>query len=255
VALPPAGLRQSSSSVVGVTMTESVTLTTADGDMPAYVAQPEATPLGGVVVIQEAFGVTTHIEDVARRFADAGYLAIAPALFHRNGSPVLGYDDLDGARPQMAALTRLGIVADLDAAFGWLREAGVTVARQAIVGFCMGGSVATFAAGSYAVGAAISFYGGGVAEGRFGFPPLVELAPAFTTPWLGLYGGEDHGIPVSDVDAMRAAAAAATVTTDVVLYPGAQHGFHCDDRPAVYDAEAAQAGWARTLEFLAAELA
>ena len=235
-------------------MTESVTLTTADGAMPAYVAQPEASPLGGVVVIQEAFGITTHIEDVTRRFADAGYLAIAPALFHRGGSPVLAYDDLENARPQMAALTKLGIVADLDATFGWLRDAGVTVARQAIVGFCMGGSVATFAAGSYAIGAAVGFYGGGVSEGRFGFPPLVELAPAFTTPWLGLYGSEDHGIPVSDVDAMRAASAKAAVTTDVVLYPGAKHGFHCDDRPAVYDADAAQAGWARTLEFLAAEL-
>ncbi len=231
-----------------------MTLTTPDGEMPAFVARPDGDPLGGVVVVQEAFGVTSHIEDVARRFAAAGYLALAPALFHRTGSPVLAYDDLDGARPQMAALTRLGIAADLDASFGWLREAGIPVARQAVVGFCMGGSVATFAAGSYAVGAAVSFYGGGVSEGRFGFPPLVELAPAFTTPWLGLYGGDDHGIPVSDVDAMRTAAAQAPVTTDVVLYPDAKHGFHCDDRPAVYDAEAAHAGWARTLEFLAAEL-
>jgi carboxymethylenebutenolidase len=234
--------------------TETVTLTTADGGMSAYVAHPEGPPRGGVVVVQEAFGVTSHIEDVARRFAAAGYLAIAPALFHRSGGPVLAYDDLDGARPQMAALTKLGIVADLDAAFGWLREAGVTVARQAVVGFCMGGSVATFAAGSYAIGAAVGFYGGGVSEGRFGFPPLLELAPTFTTPWLGLYGEADHGIPVSDAEAMREAAARSDVATDVVIYPGAQHGFHCDDRPAVYDADASHAAWARTLDFLAEHL-
>lgn len=235
---------------------ETVTLQTHDGQMGAYVVRPAGEPTGGVVVVQEAFGVTEHIQDVARRVAAAGYLAIAPALFHRSGSPVFAYDgDFTAIRPVMGALTAEGVMADLDATFGWLAAAGLPASRQGIVGFCMGGSVATFAAASYTVGAAVGFYGGGVSEARFGFPPLVELAPRLTTPWLGLYGSEDASIPPADVEAMRTGSAQAAVDTDVIVYPGAQHGFHCQDRPAVYDATAATSAWARTLEFFTAHLA
>jgi len=236
-------------------MPQTVELDTSDGAMPAYTAAPDGPPRGGVVVVQEAFGVTSHIEDVTRRVAAAGYLAIAPALFHRTGSPTLAYDGgMEAITPHMGALTRDAIVADLDASFGWLREHGVPVSGQGIVGFCMGGSVATFAASAFAIGASVSFYGGGVGQGRFGFPPLVEVASSFTTPWLGLYGSEDHGIPLDDVERIEAEAAKAPVETEVIVYPGAQHGFHCNDRPAVYDADASKAAWAKTLEFFAAHL-
>jgi carboxymethylenebutenolidase len=234
--------------------TETVQLDTPDGPMDAYVAYPDGAPRGGVVVVQEAFGVTDHIADVTRRVAAAGYVGLAPALFHRSGGPVLGYGDIEAVRPHMGALTKDGLLADLDASFGWLRESGVTVSATGIVGFCMGGSVATFAASAYAIGAAVSFYGGGLREGRFGFPPLLEVAAGFTTPWLGLYGGDDQGIPVPDVEQMRVEAGKAGVETDVVIYQGAKHGFHCDDRPAVFDAEASRGGWGRTLDFFAAHL-
>jgi carboxymethylenebutenolidase len=236
------------------TTTETVHLDTPGGPMGAYVAAPEARPRGGVVVVQEAFGLTDHIRDVTRRVAAAGYLAVAPALFHRTGSPVLAYGDFDAVRPHMDALRKNAIVADLDAAFGYLREQGVPVSGQGIVGFCMGGTVATFAASAFAIGAAVSFYGGGVSQDRFGFGPLADLASGFTTPWLGIYGGADQSIPPEDVDRIRTEASKAGVDSDVIVYDGAQHGFHCDDRPQAYAPEAAKDAWGRTLAFLEAHL-
>ncbi len=235
--------------------TETVELVTSEGDMAAYVAHPAEAPRGGIVVVQEAFGLTEHIQDVARRVAAAGYLALAPALFHRSGSPVFSYDGgFERITPVLGALTREGITADLDACLGWLGEAGVAPPATGIVGFCMGGSVATFAAHAYAVGASVSFYGGGVSQSRFGVSPLAELAPGFRTPWLGIYGGADTSIPPEDVAAMRAGAAQAAVETEVLVYEGAQHGFHCDGRPSVYDAEAASSAWARALDFFGTHL-
>ena len=110
----------------------------------------------------------------------------------------------------------------------------------------MGGSVVALASARRRLGAGVSFYGGGVAEGRFGMPPLVELAPEFQTPWLGLYGGQDQGIPVEQAEALRDAAKQASVPTDLVIYPDADHGFHCDQRPRNYNEAAAKDGWSRT---------
>jgi carboxymethylenebutenolidase len=228
----------------------NVKISTRDGLMPAYRVAPDGVPSGGVVVVQEAFGVTSHIEDVANRFAAAGYLALAPALFHRAGSPVLAYDDLDAAREVMSTLTAEGLHMDVRAALEALAAQGLTAKRIAVVGFCMGGSVTLVAATTHLFGAAVSFYGGGVAQGRFGFPPLLELASALRTPWLGLYGDADKGIPVEQVVALRAASSCSAVATEVVRYPDAEHGFHCDDRPAVFHPVAAADAWRRTLAWL-----
>src|SRR4051812_41507254 len=180
---------------------QTVTVPTPDGPMAAYdaMAAGELGPAGrgGVLVIQEAFGVNGHIEDVTRRVAAAGYRAVAPHLFHRSGDPELSYDELPAVMPHMQALSMDGLLTDLDACLDYLREsAELAPDRIGVVGFCMGGSVAGLAAARRRLGAAVSFYGGGVAEGRFGMPPLVELAPEFVTPWLGLYGEQDQGIPV-----------------------------------------------------------
>ena len=210
----------------------SVTVNTADGPMNVYDAHPprsDDTVAGGVIVIQEAFGVNPHIQDVTRRFAAAGYRAVAPHLFHRTGDPELSYDDLPAVMEHMKALSPEGLLADVDATVGYLQSAAdLPNNRVAIVGFCMGGSVAAIVAANRRLGAAVSFYGGGVAEGRFGAPPLVELAPQFVTPWLGLYGGQDQGIPVEQAEALRDAATKSPVPTSFTLYPEAQHGFHCD---------------------------
>jgi carboxymethylenebutenolidase len=239
---------------------ETVRLSTPDGPMTAYDVSPAAAEpraaLGGVVVIQEAFGVNAHIEDVARRFAAAGYRALAPHLFHRTGDPDLSYDNLPAVLEHMQALQADTLLADIDASLEFLqRSAALAADRVAVVGFCMGGSVAALVAARRRIGAAVSFYGGGVAEGRFGMPPLVELAPGFVTPWLGLYGERDQGIPVEQAEALRVAAQKASVATELVLYPDAEHGFHCDARPAVYNADAAADAWRRTLGWLGEHLA
>lgn len=230
-----------------MTTTAQITIPTPDGPMPAFEATPEAPAGGGIVVVQEAFGVTTHIEEIARRLADAGWYAVAPALFHRQGSPVLAYDDFEAVMPVMGELTKEGLTTDVTAAFDHLERQGFAPDRMGMVGFCMGGSVTFYAATLRGVGAAVTFYGGGVREGRFGLPSLIEQAPGLRTPWLGLYGDLDQGIPPEQVEELRAAVTASPEEAEIVRYPGADHGFNCNDRPAVHNAEAAADAWQRTL--------
>lgn len=231
-------------------MTAAITLDTADGAMPALEAIPDGQARGGVVVIQDAFGLTAHLGDICTRLAAAGWRAVAPALFHRNGAPVIAYDDIPGAFANMTPLTVDGIDVDVSAALGRLEDAGHPAASCGIIGFCMGGSVATYAAASREVGAAVSFYGGGVREGRMGIAPLVELAPLLLTPWLGLYGEADASIPLEQIDALDVARRGARVDTELVRYPGAKHAFNCDARPDVFDPAAAADAWRRTLAHL-----
>jgi carboxymethylenebutenolidase len=207
-----------------------------------------------VIVIQEAFGVNDHIREVTERFAAAGYYAVAPELFHRSGSPEIAYDNLPEAMAVMAELNAEDIAHDLDAAAGFLVEAGFSPASTGIVGYCMGGTVTFFAATRGIVGAAASFYGGGIDAGRFGFSPLLELAPQLRADWIGLYGDLDKGIPVEQVEALRVATATSGRNTEIVRYPDAEHGFHCDARPAVFNAPDATDAHRRTLEFFAAHL-
>jgi carboxymethylenebutenolidase len=228
-------------------MAEEIVLVSDGGDMPTYVATPEGAARGGIVVVQEAFGVTAHLQGVCRRLAEAGYTAVAPALFHRVGSPVLDYGDFEAVRPAMMSLTAGGIETDLDAAFAELTNRGFGSARTGIVGFCMGGTVAMFAATQWPLGAAVTFYGGGVAQGRFGFPSLLDIAAELRSPWLGLYGDRDQGIPVDEVEALRRVVAAAQVPTEIVRYPEAGHGFNCDDRPDAFHEPSATDAWRRTL--------
>jgi len=235
-------------------VTSAIEVPVADGTrLPLYDVSPEAEATGVVVVIQEAFGVNDHIEDVARRFAGVGFRAVAPHLFHRTGDPRLGYERFADTKPHMQALTAAGLDADIDATVRYLRDGGVPDARIGFVGFCMGGTVALIAAATRPIGAAVTFYGGGILDGRFGGPSLIELAPRLRAPWLGLYGDEDQGIPIEQVEALGAAAAGAQVTTELIRYPGAGHGFHCDVR-ASYDEAAAVDAWARCVAWLQAHL-
>lgn len=223
------------------------------GGFPVYASGQTSAPRA-VIVIQEAFGVNEHIRAVADRFADAGYLAVAPQLFHREGSPEIPYDDIASAMPLMANLTKQGITNDLDATTAFLATLGFRAPNIAIVGYCMGGTVAFFAATLAAVGAAASFYGSGIDTGRFGFPSLLDLAPELKCPWIGLYGDLDQGIPVESVEALRAAVTASSVVTEIVRYADGQHGFHSDGRPAVYNEAAAMDAHRRTLAFFADHL-
>ncbi len=228
---------------------------TPDGPMSLFMAEPTVAPRGAVVVIQEAFGVTPHIQSVCEWLAEHGWLAVAPALFHRADVEVFEYEDLQGALPVMMTLTREGIDSDLDSVMSYLSLFGYGPDRVGIVGFCMGGSVTLYAAATRALGAAVTFYGGGLTQGRFGFPTGLELGERIQVPWLGLYGDLDQGIPFDDVERLRAVAAARPVPTEVVRYPQGQHGFNCDDRPSVFDADIAADARSRTLAWFDQHLA
>jgi carboxymethylenebutenolidase len=223
--------------------------------MPAYEDRPESEAKGGIVVIQEGFGVTRHMERIVERLAATGWHAVAPALYHREGSPVFDYTDLPAVRNIMKGLSAGDTAADVAVAIGYLQAAGWSLGRQGIVGFCMGGSVAFFAAVDNPLGAAVTFYGSGISEGRFGYPPQLERAGQLQTPWLGLYGDLDKSIPPDQVESLRATVTEAKVLTEVVLYPGADHGFNCNDRENTYEPTVAEDAWRRTLAWFDAHLA
>jgi carboxymethylenebutenolidase len=233
----------------------TVTLDTRDGAMDLYEAEPDGEPQGAVIVIQEAFGVNDHIQDVTRRFAAAGYVAVAPALFHRAGGGTAPYDDFTQVMPLFDGISDDGILVDVDATIAHLGARGFDRSQIGIVGFCFGGRVTFLTAARRKLGAAVTFYGGGiVAASPLGLPALVEEASALQTPWLGLFGDLDQGIPVDDVEVLRGALDDADVVADIVRYAEAEHGFHCDARDAYHQESAADA-WTRTLGWFTTHLA
>ncbi|HET9442686.1 MAG TPA: dienelactone hydrolase family protein [Acidimicrobiales bacterium] len=233
--------------------TRTTDIETPDGPMPLYEVVPDS-PRGGVVVVQEVFGVNGHIQDVARRFAAEGYHAVAPHLFHRTGSPELEYD-FSTTAPHMAALTDDRIVADVEAAVAHLGEAGWGAPRVGVVGFCFGGRVAFLVATVRPLGAAVSFYGGGIVTARTErFPAVVDRAGDLKAPWLGLFGDRDRSIPVEDVERLRSELARGPLGHEIVRYPEAGHAFHNDERPDNYEPEAAADAWRRTVAWLEAHL-
>ena len=233
-----------------------VTLQTTDGPMRAYVARPDGEPRGAVVVVQEAFGVNGHIEDVTRRLADAGYYAIAPDLFHRSGAGcVVEYGDFAKVMEYFKDVSGdEAILTDISAALDHLHSAGFSDPRIGVVGFCFGGRVSYLVALRYALGVAVGFYGGGIVTGRFPqFPPLVADTANLRTPWLGLFGDQDASIPVDDVEQLRSALQVTGVDTEVVRYADAGHGFHCDQRTD-YRPDDAKDAWDRTLRWFGAHI-
>ncbi|HET9030170.1 MAG TPA: dienelactone hydrolase family protein [Candidatus Aquilonibacter sp.] len=229
--------------------TDYVTVAVNDGtEMNVYVARPahaHASP--GVIVFQEAFGVNAHIRDVAERFAALGCVAVAPELFHRSAPGFQGsYTDFEAVRPQIAALTREGLEADIDAAFDWIRnDDGVDPNEIAAIGFCMGGRVAYMANARVSLRAAVSFYGGGIA------PDLLSLASAQHGPLLMFWGGLDAHIPAEQYRDVADALTAAGATHEQVVFSHADHGFFCDQR-ASYNPIAARQAWALVKEFFTA---
>jgi carboxymethylenebutenolidase len=226
----------------------TVTLSTTDGDMALYDAEPDGDARAAIIVVQEAFGVNDHIEEVARRLAGAGFRAVAPHLFHRTGDPVIGYDEYDKLMPHFAALSEAGLLNDIDAAIEYLEKAGFPARRIGIVGFCMGGTITFLTCVRRPVGAGVTFYGSGVTEGRLGMPSMVDSVSGLQAPWLGLYGDKDTGIPVEQVEALRAKLGSAVVDAEIVRYADAGHGFHCDKR-GDYDEASAVDAWRHALSW------
>jgi carboxymethylenebutenolidase len=229
-------------------MAETVELTVDDATMGLYVAEPAGEAKGAIVVLQEAFGVNAHMRDITDRFAAAGYLAVAPHLFHRSGDPELGYEDMTEVIPYIVQLQANELEADMEASLEYLKGRGFEGKKVGIIGFCMGGSISFLAATYWELGAAVSFYGGGITQGRFGMPPLLDMAPTLQTPWLGAFGDLDESIPIDQVEALREAVTTSGQPTEVLRYPEANHGFNCDARSSYHEPSASDA-WAKTLAF------
>lgn len=238
-------------------MESTVTLSTPGGPMDAFVARPEGSCRGGLVVAQEAWGVNDHIRGVCRRFAGEGFLAIAPELFHRSGRGIAPpYGEFSLVQPYMAALSNVGIEEDVRAALFHAGQAeGIPAVRCGIVGFCMGGFAAFLAACRTDVAATVCYYGGGIVHPRpgIGFSPLLAEAGRITAPILLFFGEEDASIPGDQREAIRAQLAALGKEFEIVTYPDAGHAFFCNDRSGYRPGPAADS-WKRTLDFFARTL-
>jgi carboxymethylenebutenolidase len=221
-------------------MGEWIKLKAADGfELAAWRAAPAGAPKGGVVVIQEIFGVNHHIRSVTDRFAAAGYLAVAPAIFDRVEPGVdIGYtpDTIQRGMAIAGKVDREKALLDVAAA---VAEAG-SAGKVGIVGFCMGGTFAWVASAQIpGLAAAVGYYGGGVVAAK-------ALQPRI--PTLLHFGEKDDHIPLAGVKEVGE----LHPEVPIYLYP-AGHGFHCDER-ASYDAPSAKLAWDRTLEFFASHL-
>ena len=230
--------------------TEFVTVSVADGTtMRAYVAHPEGAPKGAMMVFQEIFGINSHIRDVTERYAQQGYLAVAPELFHRFAPNFeCGYsnEEVQKAIGFLSSVTQEGFAADIRATFDWIQKQGSL--KTGAVGFCMGGRCAFMAGLTVPLACAVSYYGGGIAPNQF-MPGLIDRAAEMKAPVLMFWGGKDHMIPPAAVQSVTDALRAAGKTFANVEYEWADHGFFCDQRGS-YNKEAASLAWPLTLAFL-----
>lgn len=218
-----------------------LTLTASDGhELGAYRADPSGTPRGGVVVIQEIFGVNDHIRSICDRLAEIGYTAIAPALFdriERNFQSGYSPDEVTRARGFIANPDWAAFLLDTEAARAAIADQG----KVGIVGFCMGGTVSFLAATRLPGFSVASGYYGGMIQA---FADEVPQCPTELH-----YGSEDQGIPMSNVDSVKERRS----DCDIYVYQGADHGFHCDAR-ASFHPEASKQAWARTMKLFEAHI-
>ena len=217
-------------------MSEIISLTASDGhELSAYVAQPEGTPKGGLVILQEIFGINDHIQKVTDGFAAEGFLAIAPAMFDRVGKDIIpDYSDFETARDTMGKLNMDNCVLDMQAAAEHARSAG----KVAAVGYCWGGALADLAACHGLVDVAVSYYGRMTVEWLDKHPQV---------PVLYHFGEQDPLIPMQTVEDIRKARSHDHCRVHV--WGGAGHGFNCDSRPE-YHKPSAKKAYAETLEWI-----
>jgi len=230
----------------------TVSIPVQDGSLSAYVAAPAGAKGAPVVlVVHEIFGVHEYIRDVCRRLAKAGYFAVAPDLYQRQGD-VSKLADAGAILSQVVSrVPDDQVSSDLDATLAWAAtDDRADAARAAITGFCWGGRIVwLYCVHRPELKAGAAWYGRLTGEKRAATPtqPL-DLASAKQAPVLGLYGTEDAGIPLESVETMQRELAAAGQASEIVLFPGAPHGFHADYR-ASYRSLAAMEGWRRMLEW------
>ncbi len=234
-----------------------VTIPVGDFKMPAYRAAPQGKANAPVVlVVSEIFGVHEHIADVARRFAKAGYFAVAPELFVRQGDAG-SYGEISKLMAEVVSkVPDAQVMGDLDAATVWAKGQGADTGKLGVTGFCWGGRITwLFDAHNPGVKAGVAWYGRLVGNTNQLTPANpIDLTSKLNGPVLGLYGGADQGIPQDTVEKMKTALAsgsAAAKKSEFVVYPDAPHAFNADYRPS-YRKEAAEDGWKRCLAWFKA---
>jgi len=228
---------------------EMIEVPASGGTMPALLARPAAgARVPAVLVIQEAFGLNGHIKDVTRRVAAEGYVGLAPDLYWRGGKGrTVGYDQLPAAIALMQSLNDKDVVSDVGSAVAYLEKQPLVRAdRIGITGFCMGGRVSFVAACELPdkIKASVPYYGGGIP---------VERTEKLRCPVLAFFGEKDAFIPLDSVERLKDEAKRHGKQVEVVVYPGADHGFFCNER-ASYQATAATDSWERLKKFLATHL-
>jgi len=234
---------------------------TADGkEMPAYRAMPASgTGMGTILVVHEAWGVHAHIADICRRFAKAGWCALAPELWFRQGDPRNAPDTQTIIRDIMAKVPDAQVLSDLDASTALVKGEGrANTAKLGVTGFCWGGRIAwLYAAHNPGLKAGVAWYGA-IAGNASPLRPTnpIDIVKDLKGPVLGLYGGADTFIPGASVERMRAALEAATGNpaakkSMIHTYPDAPHAFNADYRDS-YRKEAAEDGWKRCTEWFKA---
>ena len=219
--------------------------------MEAYLTTSGSNePSPAVIVIQEIWGVNSHIQYVTDRLPSQGYVGLAPAMFHRQGRMTMGlHEEFDNAIASMQQCSDAGIVADVQAAVDYLKaQPFVQSDKIGIVGFCFGGRVSYLAACTVSgLSAAVVYYGGGIMNALGGDGPSpFDQTGNITAPVLGLFGEEDGNPTPADVNQIDAALTAAGKTHEFHMYPGCGHGFHCNARSS-YRPEAARDAWAKTM--------
>jgi carboxymethylenebutenolidase len=228
----------------------AVEIDAGDQSIRSYRAKPASgTPFPVVLVVQEIFGVHEHIQDLCRRLAKSGYLAVAPSLYDRQGD-TSQLADREEIFKLVSQVPDAQVISDLDRTVAWAEKDGGDSSRLAITGFCWGGRIVwLYAAHSDRLKAGAAWYG------KLATPstPLQPTSPIVAAkdlkaPVLGLYGGEDQGIPLDTAEMMRDAIRAAGKNSEVHVYPHAQHGFLADYRPSYHEANARD-GWRKMLDF------
>lgn len=228
---------------------EEVQIPVSDGHLPGYFARPaQGTGFPTILVIEEIFGVNDYIRDVCRRFAKAGYLAVAPEIYARLGDLSKMTDMSAVVRDVIAKAPDAQIMSDLDSSAAWAAANHGDAARLGVNGFCRGGrDVWLYAAHNPHLKAAVSWYG--ILDGKTSpIQPQTALGVSgeLLCPLLGLYGGQDANNPLPLVHEAEAKAKAAGKTVEIVIYPDAPHAFHADYRPSYREADAKD-GWTRAL--------
>ncbi|BAC91342.1 dienelactone hydrolase family protein [Gloeobacter violaceus] len=248
LAVLPVGAATINTDTTGLTAGE-VKIPVKDGEIPAYRAMPATgNNLPVVLVVQEIFGVHEHIKDVCRRFAKLGYFAIAPELYARQGD-VSKIQEVQKVIEVVNKVPDAQVLSDLDAAVAYAAGTGrVNAEKLAVTGFCWGGRITwLYAAHNPKIKAGGAWYGRLVGQSSPNTPTYpVDVAPKIKGAVLGLYGGQDQGIPVSTVEQMRKVLKASGNPSEIIIYEQAPHGFHADYRPS-YRPEAAQDAWQKLL--------